>query len=195
MEKFRDFIPLFNVYIIFRPSFNCEVWLWHWYKDFVTLSEAKRDTVATTERSAANVTNVVPRVHVSATNAIFILTDTKLYIPVVTLSTEDDNNFLEQLKSGVKRTTKWNKCRSEMTNRTKTNNWNYLIDPTFNKVNRLFVLSFENEEDRTSFSKHYTRKVEAKGFNVLVDGKSVFDVPVKNKEAYEKTIEISKNDD
>ena len=82
-----------------------------------------------------------------------------------------------------------------MTNQTKTNNLNYLIDPTFNKVNRLFVLSFENEEDRTSFSKHYTRKVEAKGFNVLVDGKSVFDVPVKNKEAYEKTIEISKNDD
>ena len=46
----------------------------------------------------------------------------KLYVVVVTLSTEDDNNFLEQLKSGVKRTTKWNKCRSEMTNRTKTNN-------------------------------------------------------------------------
>ena len=55
-------------------------------------------------------------------NATFKITDTKLYVPVVTLSTEDDNNFLEQLKSGVKRTTKWNKCRSEMTNRTKTNN-------------------------------------------------------------------------
>ena len=74
-----------------------------------------------------------------------------MYVPVVTLSTEDDNNFLEQLKSGFKRTIKWNKYRSEMTNQTKTNNLNYLIDPTFNKVNRLFVLSFENEEDRTSF--------------------------------------------
>ena len=95
-----------------------------------------------------------------------------MYVLVVTLSTEDDNNFLEQLKSGVKRTTKWNKCRSEMTNRTKTNNWNYLIDPTFNKVNRLFVLSFENEEDRTSFSKYYVPKVEIKDFNVLIDGKS-----------------------
>ena len=83
-----------------------------------------------------------------------------------------------------------------MTNQTKTNNLNYLIDPTFNKVNRLFVLSFENEEDRTSFSKYYVPKVEIKDFNVLIDGKSFFDVPVKNKEeAYEKIMSISKNND
>ena len=61
-----------------------------------------------------------------------------------------------------------------MTNQTKTNNLNYVIDPTFNKVNRLFVLSFENEEDKTSFSKHYTPKVEIKDFNVLNDGNSIF---------------------
>ena len=77
-----------------------------------------------------------------------------MYGLVVTLSTEDDNNFLEQLKSGFKRTIKWNRYRSEMTNETKTNNLDYLIDPTFNKINRLFVISFENEEDRTSFSKY-----------------------------------------
>ena len=58
-----------------------------------------------------------------------------------------------------------------MTNQTKTNNLNYLIDPTFNKVNRLFVLSFENEEDRTSFSKYYVPKVKIKDFNKLIDGK------------------------
>ena len=58
------------------------------------------------------------------TNATFKIIDTKLYGPVVTLSTEDDNNFLEQLKSGFKRTIKWNKYRSEMTNQTKTNNLN-----------------------------------------------------------------------
>ena len=58
-----------------------------------------------------------------------------------------------------------------MTNQTKNNNLNYLIDPTFNKVSTLFVLSFENEEDRTSFSKHCTPKVEIKDFNVLIDGK------------------------
>ena len=83
-----------------------------------------------------------------------------------------------------------------MTNQTKINNLNYLIDPTFNKVNRLFALSFESEEDRTSFSNYYTPKVEVKDFNVLVDGESFFDVPVKNKEeAYVKIIEISKNND
>ena len=102
-----------------------------------------------------------------------------MYVPVVTLSTKDDNNFLEQLKSGFKRTIKWNKYRSEMTNQTKTNHWNYLIDPTFTKVNRLFVLLFENEEDGKSFSKYYLPKVEIKDFNMLIDGKSFFDVPVK----------------
>ena len=64
-------------------------------------------------------------------------------MPVVTLSTKDDNNFLEQLKWGFKITIKWNKYRSEMTDQTKTNLLNHLIDPTFTKANRLFVLSFE----------------------------------------------------
>ena len=61
-----------------------------------------------------------------------------------------------------------------MSNQAKTNNFNYLIDPTFDKVNRIFVLSFENEDDRTSFSKYYTQNVEIKDFNVLIDGKSFF---------------------
>ena len=68
-----------------------------------------------------------------------------------------------------------------MTNQPKNNNLNYLIDATFTKVNRLFVLSFENEIDRTSFSKYYVPKVEIKDFNVLIDGKSFFDIPIKNK--------------
>ena len=130
------------------------------------------------------------------TNATFQITDAKLYVPVVILSTENDKTFFEQLRTGFKRTIKWNKYRSEMTNQTKTNNLNYLIDPTFNKVNRLFVLSFENEEDRTSFSKYYTPKVEVKDFDVLIDRKGFFDALVKNKEeAYEKITEISKNND
>ena len=58
-----------------------------------------------------------------------------------------------------------------MTNQAKTNNLNYLIGPTFSKDNRLFVLSFESEEDRTSFSKYYTPSVEIKDFNGLIDGK------------------------
>ena len=83
-----------------------------------------------------------------------------------------------------------------MPNQAANNNLNYLIYPTFTNVNRLFVLSFENEEDRTSFSKYYVPKVEIKDFNVLIDGKPFSEIPVKSKEeAYEGIIEMSKNND
>ena len=119
-----------------------------------------------------------------------------MYVPVVTLSAENDNKLLQQLKTGFKKTIKWNKYRSEISNQTKYNNLNYLIDPTFTNVNRLFVLSFENEDDRTSFSKYYIPKVEIKDFNVLIDKKPFFEVPIKNKEeAYEQIIEMNKNND
>ena len=69
-----------------------------------------------------------------------------------------------------------------MSNQAVNNNLNYLIDPAFINVNRLFVLFFENEKDRTSFKKYYPLKVEIKDFNVLIDGKSFSEIPVKNKE-------------
>ena len=71
--------------------------------------------------------------------ARFKITDTKLYMPVLTLSKENDTKLLEQLKIGFKRTIKWNKYRSQMTVQPH-NNLNYLTDPTFTNVNRLFVL-------------------------------------------------------
>ena len=101
-----------------------------------------------------------------------------MYVPVVTLSTENDKTLLEQLRTGFKRTIQWNKYRSEITNQTKNNNLNYLADPTFTKVNRLLVLLFENEEDR-SFSNYYVPNVQIKDFNVLIDGKRFFDMPIK----------------
>ena len=73
----------------------------------------------------------------------FKLTDTKLYVAVVTLSKGNDIKLLEQLESGFKRTIKWNKYRSQMTIQPQNNNLNYLIDPPFANVNRLFVLSFQ----------------------------------------------------
>ena len=83
-----------------------------------------------------------------------------------------------------------------MSNMTKNNNLNYLIDPTFTNVNGLFVLSFENEDDKTSFSKYYLSKVAIKDFNVLIDEKTFFNIPVINKEeVYEAIIEMSKNND
>ena len=79
-----------------------------------------------------------------------------------------------------------------------------MIDPRFTNVNRLFVLSFKNEDKnedesesvRTSLKKCYVPKVEVKDFNVLTGGKSFFEIPVKNKEqAYEQIIEMSRNND
>ena len=118
-------------------------------------------------------------------NAIFQITDTKLYVPVVSLSKENDIKLLEQLKSGFKRTIKWNKDRLQMTIQPKNNNLNYLIDPAFTNVNRLFVLSFprnDNTDSRYSYSNYYEPKVKISEFNVLTDGKRFFDLPVKNKE-------------
>ena len=83
------------------------------------------------------------------------IADTKLYVPVVTLSKESDKKLLEQLKSGFKRTVKWNKYRSQITIQSNNNNLNYLIDPTFTKVNRLFVLSFERIAGENNIIKYH----------------------------------------
>ena len=149
------------------PLINCEISLTLTWSENCVLTDTKTQTAA-----AAQGHNPTWERIDAPTNATFKITDTKLYVPVVTLSTKDDNNFLEQLKSVFKRIIKWNKYRSELTNQTKTNHLNYFIDPSFTKVNRLFVSSFENEEDRTSFSKYYVPKVKIKDFNVLIDEKS-----------------------
>ena len=103
------------------------------------------------------------------------------------------------VKEGFKRTIFWNKYRSEITAQAKSNNLDYLIDPTFININRLFVLSFKNGDNdptRDSFKKYYMSLVEIKDFNVLIDNKPFFDQPVKKKqEVYQKLIEMSRNDD
>ena len=80
----------------------------------------------------------------SPESAVFKIKDGKLYVPVVTFSAGDDNKLLERLKIRFKRTIKWDKYRSEMSNQTKHNNLNYLIDPKFTNVNRRFVLTCIN---------------------------------------------------
>ena len=129
---------------------------------------------------------------------------TKLYVPVVSLSKENDIKLLEQLKSGFKRTIKWNKYRSQMTIQPQNNNLYYLIDPTSTIVNRLFVLSFQRiagenntaKDRRDSFSHNDVPNIRIKDFNVLIDRKNFFDLRVKNEEeAYEKIIEMSNSND
>ena len=95
---------------------------------------------------------------VAPTESELKITDTKLYVPVVTLSKENDIKLLEQLKTGFKQTIRWNKYRSQMTIQPKNNNLNYLINPTFTNSNRLFVLSFARTflgDKRDSFSYYY----------------------------------------
>ena len=78
-----------------------------------------------------------------------------------------------------------------MSNQNENNNLNYLIDPTFSNVNRLFVLSFENEDGRTSCYKYYLPNVEIKDYNVLIDGNAFFELPIKNiEETYKKITQI-----
>ena len=141
---------------------------------------------------------------VAPAGAKFKVTDAQLYVPVVTLSKENDVKLLEQLKSRFKRTIKWNKYRSQMTIQLQNNNLNYLIDPTFTDVNRLFVLPFQRtagqnnttKDYRDSFSHYCVPNIRIKDFNVLIAGKSFFDLLVKNEEeAYEKIMEISNNND
>ena len=87
--------------------------------------------------------------------------------------------------------------------RSNNNNLNYLIDTLFTKVTRLFVLSLQRIEEnnvkkdhRDYFSRYYVPNIEIKKFNVLIDGKSFFDLPVKSEEEiYEKIIEMSRNYD
>ena len=135
------------------PLINCEISLnLTWSEDCVLTSKVTRDADSDADPVVAGIIN--------PTTETFKITGCKLYVPVVDLSAENNHKLLEQLKTGFKRTIKWNKYRSEMSNQTKNNNLNYLIDPTFTNVNILFVLSFENETDRTSFSKYYVSKLK-----------------------------------
>ena len=140
------------------PFINCEVNL------ILTWSA---DCVIT----YTNVANKIPK---------FAITEAHLYVPVVKLSTQDNAKLLAQLKSGFKRAISWNKYLSKPELLAQNANLNYLIEPSFQGVNRLFVLAFENDDQRTSNKRYYIPNVEIKDYNVMIDGKNFFDQPVKN---------------
>ena len=124
------------------------------------------------------------------------INDCKLYVPVVTLSKDDEIKLLTNLKSGFKREIKWNKYRSQMSTEAINNNLNILIDPALNNVNILFVLTYEDDADRQSFSEFYLPRVMVKDFNVIIDKLAFFDLPTKTEEeTYEKIIDINKNNE
>ena len=126
-------------------------------------------------------TCVLVATNIDGQNATFTITDTKLYVPVVTLSTQKNIKFLQQLNSGFKRVINWNKYLSKPELLARNPNLNHLVEPSFQGVNRLFVLAFENDNDRTSDEEYYLPTVEIKDYNIMINGENFFDQPIKNR--------------
>ena len=166
------------------PLISCEVSLeLKWNKNCIITSLERRQVGARPRNNAP-------------TGATLAINDCKLYIPVVTLSKDDEIKLLTNLKSGFTRDIEWNKYRSQMSTEAINNNLNILIDPTFTNVNRLFVLAYQTADDRQSYSQFYLPKVMVKDFNVIIDKLAFFDLPIKTEdEVYEKIIDISRNNE
>ena len=112
------------------PLINCEINLiLTWSEDYILIS--------------GGIDDQAPK---------FAITDTKFYAPVVTLLVQANVKLLDQLKHVFKKSN-WNKYQSKVSTQTKSQNLDYLVDPSFQGVNRFFVLSFENNAYRTSYKR------------------------------------------
>ena len=134
------------------PLINREIELDLSCKKNGVISEISR----TLEVFANPPTNRVPQTQSS--KATFQTNNANFFVPVITLCINDNFKFSENMKQGFKRITSWNKYRPGIIAQPKSNNFNYMIDPTFRNINRLFVLSFENGDDDpriNSFDKYY----------------------------------------
>ena len=106
------------------------------------------------------------------------ITEEKLYVAIVTLSTQDKVKLSQQLNSRFRRTIDWNKHQSDPKAYAQTIYLIHLVNTSSQGVNRLFALTFENEIYRTSYSSYYVPKVEIKGFNDIIGGKIFFYQPI-----------------
>ena len=111
--------------------------------------------------------------NVANENATFEITDKKLYVPVVSLSSQDNSKLLQQLKLGFKRVTSWNKYLSKPELLAQNPNLNHLVEPSFQGVNKLFVLALENDTQITSAKGYYLPNVKLKNYNIMINGKKV----------------------
>ena len=146
------------------PLISCEVSLeLKWDKNCVITSLEQRVIAGANPPARAN----------EPTGASLEITKCELYVPVVTLSKDDEIKLLTNLKLGFKREIIWNKYRSQITTEAINNNLNILVDPTFTNVNRLFVLVYQTTDDRQSYSQFYLPKVMVKDYNVII-GKLAF---------------------
>ena len=116
-----------------------------------------------------------------ADNSKFIIRDTKLYIPVVTLSKEDNKDFIEQQSKGFQRSIYWKEYLIKESNEAAPVNNTYKtfnVDPSFQGVNRLFVMAFNsaaNNATRNSYERYYLPRVGIKDCNAIIDGRSFYD--------------------
>ena len=169
------------------PLISCEVFLeLKWNKNCVITSLEQRVIAGTNPPARDN----------APTGATLSITNCKLYVPVVTLSKDGEIKLLTNLKSGFKREIIWNKYGSQITAEETNNNLHILIDPTFTNVNRSFVLAYRTADDRQSFSQFYLPNLMVKDYNVITDKLAFFDLPIETEEeAYEKIIDISRNNE
>ena len=123
---------------------------------------------------------VIVSTDVANQGATFSITETKLYAPLVTLSTQDNAKLFQQLKSSFKRTINWNKYTSKPELLRQNGNLKHVVEPSFQGINKLFALSFENDAQRTSNKRYCLTNVEVKDYNVMIDGKNFFDQSIKN---------------
>ena len=138
-----------------------------------------------------------------AGDAVFIINDTKLYIPVVTLSKEDSKDFIVQQNKGFQRSIYWNEYKTKEQNEDANNNvFKYInLDHSFQGVNRFFVMAYSraaNEPDRNSQQKYYLPRIDLNKYNVIIDGRNFYDNPVEsNIEKYRelKKVMIGKGED
>ena len=124
----------------------------------------------------------------------FSITDAKLYVPFVTLLNQNNAKLLKQSKSGFKRTINCNKYQPKVSTERPNQYLDFLIEPSFQGVNRPFVLSFQNELQRTSYKRYYLLTRKIKKYNFMIDGQNIFDQPVRNNLIIYDNIAIGQGD-
>ena len=135
---------------------------------------------------------VIVSTNVANQSATFEKTDTKLYVPVVTLSAQDNAKLLQQLKPGFKRVLNWNKYLSKPDLLAQNSSLNHLVQPSFQGINRIFILAYEGDTQRTSSKGYYLPNFEIKDYNIMINGENFSDQPIKsNKVTYENIRKIA----
>ena len=118
-------------------------------------------------------------------DAVFIINDTKMYVPVSTLPKEDNKDFIEQQNKVFQRSIYWNKYKTkELTENANTNVFKYInLDPSFQGVSRLFVMAYNRADDqptRNGQQKYYLPRISLNKYNVILDGTNFYDNPIES---------------